>query len=110
MYTAQDEGEEVDIGQLTMVPYTDVSSPSRPQAPRLASSGNHRRMSSISYPDLLEAKVAEKPMSPISRSKTLPRHIQLPKPTHVDNLPVDSVKLPRMRRWILALVIGKCVF
>jgi hypothetical protein len=107
MYTAQDEGEEVDIGQLTMVPYTDVSSPSRP--PRL-SSGNHRRMSSISYPDLLEAKVAEKPVSPISRSKTLPRHIQLPKPTHVDNLPVDSVKLPRMRRWILALVIGKCVF
>jgi len=112
MHPAQDEKEEVDIGQLTMVAYTDAS-PSRPRPSRLASNGRRRRMSSISYPDLSDAKAVEKPSSPrtISRSKTLPRHTQVsfPIPTRLDNLPVDLAKLPKMRRWILGLVLGKYV-
>jgi hypothetical protein len=105
---SQVDKEEVDIGQLTMVPYTDAS----PSRPRRASTA-HRRMSSISYPDLSDAKVVEKPTSPrtVSRSKTLPRHpqVQFPTPTRLDKLPVDLAKLPKMRRWILGLVLGKYI-
>jgi hypothetical protein len=104
MSPAQDD-KEVDIGQLTMVPYTDAS----PYRPRQAST--HHRMSSISYPDISDAKVVEKQMSPrtVSRSKTLPRHspVQFPTPTRLDKLPMDLAKLPKMRRWILGLVLGK---
>ena len=102
---SQDDKEEVDIGQLTMVTYTDAS----PSRPRRASTA-HRRMSSISYPDLSDAKVIEKPTSSrtVSRSKTLPRHPQVQSPTPT-GLPVDLAKLPKMRRWILGLVLGKYV-
>jgi len=98
---SQDDKEEVDIGQLTMVTYTDAS----PSRPRRASTA-HRRMSSISYPDLSDAKVIEKPTSSrtVSRSKTLPRHPQVQSPTPT-GLPVDLAKLPKMRRWILGLVL-----
>ena len=111
MSTLQDDREEVDIGQLTMVSY---ASPSWPRAPRLATNGQRHRISSISYPDLLDAKAAGKPVSPrtVSRSKTLPRHIQgqIPLLTQLNSLPVDSVKLPKMRRWILGFVLGKYIF
>ena len=108
--------DEIDIGQLTMVPYTDSSlpvSPSRTRPARLANNDHRRRMSSISYPDLLEAKAAEKSASPrtISRSKTLPRHTQtqFPIPTELSDVPIDPTKLPSVRRWILGLVLGKYV-
>jgi hypothetical protein len=102
---SQGDKEEVDIGQLTMVPYTDAS----PSRPRRASTA-HRRMSSISYPDLSDVKIVDSLASPrtVTRSKTLPRHPQVQStPTRLDKLPVDLAKLPKMRRWILGLVLGK---
>ena len=70
-------------------------------------------MSSMSHPDFSELKALEVPSSPtrnLARSKTLPRHALNPlaKAQELDGLPVDRTKLPKLRRWMLAFVLGEC--
>lgn len=67
----------------------------------------------MSHPDFSELKALEVPSSPtrnLARSKTLPRHVLNPlaRAQELDGLPVDRTKLPKLRRWMLAFVLGGC--
>lgn len=100
---------EVDIGQISIAKYSNNPPSPTPKATERLK--GHRRMSSLSHPDLSETKGLELPVSPtrnLSRSKTLPRHALNPLSNSLefDRLPVDRVKLPKLRRWILAFVLG----
>lgn len=109
---------EVDIGQISIAKYSN--NPPSPDRKKSAGdtgrqNGRHqRRMSSMSHPDLSELKAIDGPTSPsrshLTRSKTMPRHAMNPlaNAPELDGLPVDHTKLPKLRRWMLAFVLGKC--
>lgn len=109
---------EVDIGQISIAKYSN--NPPSPARKKSAGdtgrqNGRHqRRMSSMSHPDLSELKAIDGPTSPsrshLTRSKTMPRHAMNPlaNALELDGLPVDHTKLPKLRRWMLAFVLGEC--
>lgn len=111
---------EVDIGELSISKVQEELQ--TPKAPDQADKGCHRRLSSLTKssstadlnatpPSIREKRSPMSARTP-SWSGSSSQHNQntLLRSSDLAKLPVDSAKVPKMRRWILGIALGKlCV-